>query len=75
MSGEGIADLNVSRETMVRLETYLELLAKWNPKINLVSKSTLDHAWTRHFVDSAQLLELAPEDAKVWITAHFACTW
>ena len=67
MSVEGIAGLNVSRETMVRLETYLELLAKWNPKINLVSKSTLDHAWTRHFVDSAQLLELAPDDAKIWI--------
>ncbi len=45
----------VSRETMERLETYHELLVKWNRKINLVSSSTLNDAWTRHFADSAQL--------------------
>jgi len=57
---------DVSRETRERLETYAELLKKWNPKINLVSASTLPDLWTRHFRDSAQILSLAPLDARIW---------
>ncbi|MBV7411015.1 16S rRNA (guanine(527)-N(7))-methyltransferase RsmG [Maritimibacter sp. DP1N21-5] len=51
---------NVSRETLERLDVYADLLAKWNPKINLVSKGTMSELWTRHFLDSAQVFELAP---------------
>lgn len=51
---------DVSRETMERFEAYANLLQKWNPRINLVSKSTLPDLWTRHFEDSAQLFDLAP---------------
>ena len=58
--------LSVSRETMERLELYFELLKKWNPAINLVSKSTIKHAWNRHFVDSAQIYEHAPENWSIW---------
>lgn len=57
---------NVSRETNARLNHYLDLLNKWNPRINLVSKSTLDDAWTRHFVDSAQIFNLPPENTSSW---------
>lgn len=49
------AELNVSRETWEKLERLSALLAKWNPAINLVSKSTIGSAWQRHIVDSAQL--------------------
>lgn len=59
-------DLNVSRETLERLKAYEALLKKWNPAINLVSKATLAEAWTRHFVDSAQIFDLAPEGAHHW---------
>ena len=52
---------DVSRETTDRLETYRQLLVRWNPKINLVSKSTLTDACSRHIVDSAQIFGLAPE--------------
>lgn len=55
--------LDVSRETQERLEHYLSLLEKWNPAINLVSKSTLRDAWGRHFIDSAQLMSVAPTAA------------
>lgn len=55
------AAAGVSRETSERLETYAALLTKWNASINLVSKSTIPELWTRHFLDSAQLLALAPE--------------
>lgn len=57
---------DVSRETLDRLEIYSGLLKKWTPKINLVSASTLPDLWTRHFLDSAQILSLAPADARVW---------
>lgn len=58
--------LDVSRETMERLETYASLLEKWNPRINLVAKSTIADLWSRHFGDSAQLYGLAPMDFTHW---------
>ncbi len=58
--------LDVSRETQARLQTYAGLLEKWNPRINLVSRATLGALWTRHFLDSAQLLDLAPETTRHW---------
>ena len=58
---------NVSRETLARLEEYAALLAKWNPVINLVSKSTLPDVWQRHMRDSAQLWPLCPNGARLWV--------
>lgn len=49
---------NVSRETCERLDRYAALLEKWQASINLVSTATLQDLWTRHFLDSAQVLEL-----------------
>ncbi len=48
-------DLTVSRETADKLRRLSDLLAKWNPTINLVSKSSIWSAWERHILDSAQL--------------------
>jgi len=61
-----LGGLDVSRETYDRLKTYEALLRKWNPAINLVSRKTLDQAWTRHFVDSAQIFSFAPGNARHW---------
>ncbi len=52
--------INVSRETLQRLETYAALLTKWQAKINLVGPATLPDLWRRHFLDSAQLIDLLP---------------
>lgn len=61
MSGERLYDdLIVSRETIDRLNAYVALLHKWSPRINLVSKFTLDDAWERHVLDSAQMLPILP---------------
>ncbi|HUK06679.1 MAG TPA: 16S rRNA (guanine(527)-N(7))-methyltransferase RsmG [Stellaceae bacterium] len=57
------ATLNVSRETMARLEAYVELLARWNHRINLVSAASLGEVWRRHILDSAQLHGHIPGDA------------
>ena len=62
-----VAGLDVSRETLGRLEQLGALLAKWNPAINLVAKSTLPEAWTRHILDSAQLFRLAPDRVSHWV--------
>ncbi len=66
MSDAEIAGLNVSRETDERFNRYRALLEKWNPRINLVSRSTLVDVWTRHFVDSAQLMGLCPAGVRHW---------
>ncbi|WP_264211786.1 16S rRNA (guanine(527)-N(7))-methyltransferase RsmG [Leisingera thetidis] len=47
--------LDVSRETMLRLEVFEKVIRKWNPKINLVSKASLEHLWARHIADSIQI--------------------
>src|SRR5687768_7687438 len=56
----------VSRETVVRLDAFVNLLLKWQRTTNLVAASTIDQVWTRHIADSLQLLPLAP-DARRWI--------
>jgi len=65
-AAELLSGHNVSRETLGRLEKYEALLRKWNPTINLVSRSTLDQVWQRHFVDSAQIFDLADSNANHW---------
>ncbi|NIJ21297.1 16S rRNA (guanine527-N7)-methyltransferase [Sphingomonas naasensis] len=47
----------VSRETL--LDRYAALLRAESEHQNLIARSTLDEIWSRHFVDSAQLVPLA----------------
>lgn len=42
------------------LEAYRGLLEDWNQRMNLVGPATLPDFWSRHALDSAQLLALAP---------------
>jgi 16S rRNA (guanine527-N7)-methyltransferase len=55
----------VSRETETRLDVFINLLLRWQSRINLVASSTLGELWTRHVADSLQLPPLVPQ-AKVW---------
>lgn len=67
MSGNPLSLLsavNVSRETVDMLVRFEHLIRKWNPTINLVSKSSLDDLWERHIVDSAQIYRHIPLDAR-----------
>jgi 16S rRNA (guanine527-N7)-methyltransferase len=61
-----VGGVDVSRETFEALKAYEALVRRWNPAINLVSKSTLPDLWTRHIADSAQVFGLAPPTAKSW---------
>lgn len=56
----------VSRETLARLDVFVDVLLLWQNKLNLVARSTLPRLWTRHVADSLQLIPLAPR-AKVWV--------
>jgi len=58
---------NVSRETMARLTIYAQMLSKWQQRINLVGPSTMQTLWIRHFADSLELGEHAPEPGKNWL--------
>jgi len=57
--------VNVSRETIARLEDFCALLLKWNQRINLISKSNEGDIWPRHVADSMQLYSLGG-DADQW---------
>lgn len=63
---EALAALDVSRETAGRLDAFAAVLRRWAPRINLVARGTLPDLWTRHILDSAQLLPLAPPGARTW---------
>jgi len=56
----------VSRETLRRLELFVDLLLLRQQRQNLIGPSTIPVIWTRHVADSLQLLECAPAGAKIW---------
>jgi 16S rRNA (guanine527-N7)-methyltransferase len=59
--------MNVSRETMERLDQFSAILRREAAHQNLVAASTLDAIWARHIADSAQLLRLLPgEQQQDW---------
>jgi 16S rRNA (guanine527-N7)-methyltransferase len=70
MSAYGPADLQtqlgLSDAAIARLEIYRALLADWSNRMNLIGPKELDLYWSRHVLDSAQLVRLAP-DAKAWV--------
>lgn len=67
MPSHSAEDLGVSRETMDDLAIYSEMVKKWNPAINLVSKASVGDLFGRHIVDSLQLRSLAPPMVERWV--------
>ncbi len=66
MSSQPPMDINVSRETSERLAAFHDLVLKWNPRINLISKSSIPDLWNRHIWDSAQAYPVV-EDWSIWL--------
>ena len=59
--------LDVSRETMLCFDKYLNLLSDWQEKLNLVGSSTLSDPWTRHILDCGQLASfIKKKDEKIF---------
>ena len=65
--GEAGELLRVPRETLDRLQAYLDLLARWQRRINLVGSATLADPWRRHVVDSGQLWRFWPDEARTLV--------
>ena len=64
---ERAAGRPVSRETFALLEAYVERLKTANISQNLISASTLDDIWSRHILDSAQLVRFEPSPGSSWV--------
>jgi len=63
---EQAAGRSVSRETLDRLEAYAALLQDENQRQNLISRATAADLWTRHILDSAQLVRFEPTAGASW---------
>lgn len=60
---DALALTGVSRETLARVHSYLEVLDAWRERINLIGPGEGRHLWRRHVLDSLQLMKLIPEGA------------
>ena len=47
----------VSRETIISLKKYEDILIDANKSLNLIGNSTIKEIWTRHFLDSVQVID------------------
>lgn len=61
------SEFDVSRETIFRLESFAAYLVAENEKQNLVSRGTLQRIWSRHILDSAQLLRFSRSAIDSWL--------
>jgi 16S rRNA (guanine527-N7)-methyltransferase len=59
-------ELAVPRETLDRVADFVELLRSESDQQNLIARGTYDTIWSRHILDSAQLVRFAPA-ARTWI--------
>ena len=57
----------VSRETIISLKKYEDALIKANKTMNLVGNSTIKDIWTRHFLDSVQVIDFIDENDKTLV--------
>ncbi|MFZ5707309.1 MAG: 16S rRNA (guanine(527)-N(7))-methyltransferase RsmG [Pseudomonadota bacterium] len=57
----------VPRETVERLEQFIAMVRAEMAHQNLIAASTAAHMWTRHVLDSTQLLDLASETVTRWL--------
>ena len=57
----------VSRETITSLKKYEDILIKANKTLNLIGNSTIKDIWTRHFLDSVQVIDFIDKNNKTLV--------
>ncbi|MEY4846887.1 MAG: hypothetical protein RJA54_760, partial [Pseudomonadota bacterium] len=60
-----IKKFNVSRETIEKLNKYKDFLVSSNKVLNLIGKTTENHIFSRHFIDSAQIYDLIEDKLEI----------
>lgn len=62
-----VAALGLSEPEQRQLRQFVELVLRWNPRINLISRASAADVWNRHIVDSAQVYMQMPERCESWV--------
>jgi len=57
----------VSRETIRSLKKYEDLLINANKGLSLIGNSTINQIWTRHFLDSVQVIDFIDKNNKTLV--------
>ena len=57
----------VSRETITSLKKYENILIKANKTLNLIGNSTIKEIWTRHFLDSVQVIDFIDKNSRTLV--------
>ena len=57
----------VSRETITSLKKYEDILIEANKTLNLIGNSTINDIWTRHFLDSVQVIDFIDKNDKTLV--------
>ncbi|KCZ51130.1 16S rRNA (guanine(527)-N(7))-methyltransferase RsmG [Hyphomonas pacifica] len=60
-----LADFDVSRETLERLDTIILTLDDWRKRSNLIGPREWPQIWTRHVGDSFQILDSVSNETRV----------
>lgn len=56
----------IEGDALNAFDAWLAALVRWNARVNLVGRSTLDDFWIRHALDSVQVFQCAPNPGR-WI--------
>ncbi|WP_018148810.1 16S rRNA (guanine(527)-N(7))-methyltransferase RsmG [Henriciella marina] len=62
---KSLLETGVSRETLPKLEGFVELLDERRQKMNLIGPREMDQIWDRHILDSAQIVGLTTPDCRI----------
>lgn len=62
-----LSEVEIAVKIANKLDAFSDIFNKWQGKINLVSKSSLNDFWLRHILDSAQLLKFVSRESKVFL--------
>ena len=57
----------VSRETIISLEIYENLLIQASKELNLIGHSTINQIWIRHIIDCAQVIDFIDKNDKTMV--------
>ena len=57
----------VSRETIISLKIYENLLIQASKELNLIGHSTINQIWIRHFLDSSQVIDFIDKNDKTMV--------
>lgn len=60
----------VSRETLDKMNSYVQLVTEWNRQTSLVQINTLGDVWSRHVLDSLQIIPFVKKNIAEIEKAH-----